>query len=103
MIYDIILSRENNRYIARAKEWPEVTAIEDSREAAIAQLRSQLLDYLTNKVEVVQIDIPLSVQAKNPWLHRFGCFKDDPTFDDLQSEIASYRRELDQEMDHSME
>lgn len=103
MIYDIILSRENNKYIARAKEWPEVTAIEDSRDAAITKLKSQLLEYLTNKVEVVQIDIPLSIQTKSSWLDRFGWFRDDPTFDDLQSEITSYRRELDQEMGHSME
>jgi len=34
----------------------------------------------------------------NPWLDKFGWFKDDPTFDDLQLEIAAYRRELDKEM-----
>jgi ATP-dependent DNA helicase RecG len=35
----------------------------------------------------------------NPWLDKFGWFKEDPTFDDLQDEIASYRREIDQEME----
>ncbi|MDJ0708277.1 MAG: hypothetical protein QNJ46_33820 [Leptolyngbyaceae cyanobacterium MO_188.B28] len=99
MIYDVILSRENDKYIARAKEWPEVTVVENSRDAAIDQLKSQLLDYLTNKVEVVQVDIPLSTQIRNPWLDKFGWFKDDPTFDDLETEIAAYRQELDQEMD----
>ncbi len=34
----------------------------------------------------------------NPWLDKFGLFKDDPTFDDLQLQIAAYRRELDKEM-----
>jgi hypothetical protein len=34
----------------------------------------------------------------NPWLDKFGWFKDDPTFDDLQLDIAAYRRELDKEM-----
>lgn len=103
MIYDVILSRENDKYIARAKEWPEVTVVENSRDAAIDQLKSQLLDYLTNKVEVVQVDIPLSTQTGNPWLDKFGWFKDDPTFDDLQAEIAAYRQELDQEMGHLTE
>jgi len=97
MIYDVILSRKNDKYIARAKEWPEVTVVEDSRDAAIEQLRSQLLDYLTNKVEVVQVDIPLPTQTGNPWIDKFGWFKDDPTFDDLQDEIAAYRQELDRE------
>ena len=103
MIYDVILSRENDKYIARAKEWPEVTVVENSRDAAIDQLKSQLLDYLTNKVEVVQVDISPSTQTGNPWLDKFGWFKDDPTFDDLQAEIAAYRQELDQEMRHLTE
>ena len=103
MICDVILSEKGDKYIARAKEWPEVTVIENSRNAAIAQLKSQLLDYLTNKVEVVQVDIPLPSQTGNPWLDKFGCFKDDPTFDDLQAEIATYRQELNQEMSYPTE
>lgn len=98
MLYDVILSRQNDKYIARVKEWPEVTVVENSRDAAISQLKSQLLDYLTNKVEVVQVEIPLPTQTGNPWLDKFGWFKDDPTFDDLQAEIAAYRLELDQEI-----
>lgn len=99
MICDIILSQEDDKYIARAKEWPEVTVIENSRNAAIARLKSQLLDYLTNQVEVVQVDIPLPTETGNPWLDKFGWFKDDPTFDDLQAEIAAYRQEIDREME----
>ncbi|NER47811.1 MAG: hypothetical protein F6J92_14165 [Symploca sp. SIO1A3] len=103
MIYDVILTKENDQYIARAKEWPEVTVVENSRDAAIEQLKSQLLDYLSNRVEVVQVDIPLSTPSENLWLDKFGWFKDDPTFDDLQAEIAAYRQELDQEMGHLVE
>ncbi|NEQ65134.1 MAG: hypothetical protein F6K21_06475 [Symploca sp. SIO2D2] len=103
MIYDVILTKENDQYIARAKEWPEVTVVENSRDAAIKQLKSQLLDYLSNKVEVVKVDIPLSTPTDNPWLDKFGWFKDDPTFEDLQAEIAAYRQELDQEMGHLVE
>jgi predicted RNase H-like HicB family nuclease len=99
MIYDVILSRKDDKYIARAKQWPEVTAIENSRDAAIARLKSQLLDYLTNQVEVVQVDIPLPTETGNPWLDKFGCFKDDPTFDDLQAEIAAYRQDIDRQME----
>ncbi|NEQ09542.1 MAG: hypothetical protein F6K37_27430 [Moorea sp. SIO4E2] len=98
MIYKVILSRENDKYIARAKEWPEVIVVENSRDAAINQLKAQLLDYLTNQVEVVEVDIPLLGKTGNPWLDKFGWFKDDPTFDDLQDEIAAYRQEIDQEI-----
>ncbi|NEO94785.1 MAG: hypothetical protein F6K56_33175 [Moorea sp. SIO3G5] len=103
MIYEVILSKENDKYIARAKEWPEVMVVENSRDAAINQLKAQLLDYLTNQVEVVEVDIPLLGKTGNPWLDKFGCFKDDPTFDDLQAEIAAYRQEIDQEMGHLAE
>lgn len=37
----------------------------------------------------------------NPWVDKFGWFKDDPTFDDLEKEIASYRKEIDREMEYS--
>lgn len=103
MIYDVILSKKNDKYIARAKEWPEITVIKNSRDAAISQLKSQLLDYLTNKVEVIQVEISLPTQTGNPWLDKFGWFKDDPTFDDLQAEIAAYRQEIDQNTGHLAE
>lgn len=99
MICDIILSRENSKYIARAKEWPEVVVEEDTRDKAIDQIKTRLVDYLTNQVEVIQIEIPLPAETRNPWLEKFGWFKDDPTFDDLQTEIAAYRQEIDQAME----
>lgn len=101
MIYDVVLSRKDGQYIARAKEWPEVKVVGNSRDAAIDKLKSQLLDYLTNKVEVIQVDIPLPMQASNHWLEKFGWFKDDPTFADLQAEIVAYRQERDQELENS--
>lgn len=95
MTYNIILSRRNNKYIARVREWPEVVVEEQTREAAIDQVKEQLVEYLTHEVEVVQIDIELPVKIGNPWLDNFGRFKDDPTFDELQAEIAAYRQIVD--------
>ena len=51
----------------------------------------------TDYMEIVQIEIPFPTNSGNPWVDTFGMFKDDPTFDDLQAEIAAYRKELDQE------
>lgn len=99
MICDVILKKENDIYVAKAKEWPEIIVKESSRDKAIESVRSRLLDYLTNQVEVIQIEVPLPDKTGNPWLDKFGWFKDDPTFDDLQSEIESYRREIDQKME----
>lgn len=98
MTYNVILSHKNNSYIARVKEWPDVVVEEYSRDEAIYQIKTQLLDYLTKQVEIVPIDIPVTPSSKNPWLETFGAFKDDPTFEDLQDEIAAYRKEIDASM-----
>ena len=83
MVCDVILTKSNNKFVARAKEWPEVVVEEDTREKVIDRLKSRLADYLTNQVEVIQVEIPLPDTTGNPWLDKFGWFKDDPTFDDL--------------------
>ncbi len=99
MRYDVILSRKENQYLARVKEWPEIMAYDNRRDEAIRLVQTQLLKFITQQqVEVIQIEVPLPTQTNNPWLDKFGWFKDDPTFDDLQTEIAAYRREIDKEM-----
>jgi len=47
--------------------------------------------------EIVKVEVPLPNETGKPWLDKFGWFKDDPTFDDLQAEIAAYRKEVDLE------
>jgi len=99
VICDVILSKQNNKYIARAKEWPEITVMESSRDKAITNIKTRLMEYFTNKIELVKIEVPIEGKPGNPLLDKFGWFKDDPTFDDLEVEIASYRNELDREME----
>ena len=101
MICDVILTKEKDKYIARVKDWPEVVVEERSRDRAITSVKSRLVDYLTKEVELIQVEVPLPGKTGNPWLDKFGWFKDDPTFDDLQAEIASFRRKQDQEMEQT--
>lgn len=96
MICDIILTQSDNKFVARVKEWPEVIAEETTREKVIDRIKTRLTDYLTNQIEVVQVEIALPAKTGNPLLANFGRFKDDPTFDDLQAEIVAYRQEIDQ-------
>ncbi len=99
MICDVILSKKNNKYVARVKDWPDVVVEDSSRESVLHRVKTQLRDYLTNQVEVIKVEVPLPAQTGNPWLDKFGWFKDDPTFDDLQTEVAAYRKELDKTAD----
>lgn len=59
MVYDVILSKLDNKFIARAKAWPEVMVEEETREQAINAIETRLVDYLTNQIEVIQVEIPL--------------------------------------------
>jgi len=97
MTYDVILSKHNNKYVARVKEWPEVVVEEQSRESAIDQIKERLVEYLTHQVEVVQIEITPPLAVDNPWLKNFGRFQDDPTFAELEAEISAYRQVLAEE------
>ena len=97
MTYDVILSKRDNKYVARVREWPDVVVEEQTREKAVHQIKERLVEYLTHQVEVIQIDIELPSKIGNPWLNNFGRFKDDSTFAELQAEIAAYRHILDNE------
>ncbi len=95
MMYDVILRKEQNTYIAQVKEWPEVVVKAESRDRAIRGIKTQLLDYLTRQIEIVRIDVPLPKQEKIEWRDAFGWFANDPTFENMECEIAAYRHELD--------
>lgn len=97
MTCDVILSKKDNKYFARVREWPEVIAEKITRDDVLHQVKTKLFDYLTKQIEVVKPEVPLPNETGNPWLDKFGWFKDDPTFDDWQAEIAAYRKEVDLE------
>lgn len=95
MLCDVVIHKKKDKYFARIKDWPEISVEGNSRDEALSQIRSKFIDYLTNNVELVQIEIPFLSRTANPWIEKFGWFKSDPTFDELQSEIASYRKKID--------
>ena len=100
MTYDVLLRKTENKYIAQVKDLPLVIAEENTREEAIKQVKKNLSEYLNSLVEIIQIQVPLPDKYINVWLDKFGCFKNDPTFDDLQKELATYRLEIEQLAHH---
>ena len=90
MKYNIILTKEGNRYGAQVSLFPQIQVWENSREQALLLIKSRLQAYL-KKVEWAQIEIE-EPESSNPWLENFGCFADDPTFDNWQTEIQQYRQ-----------
>ena len=98
MTFDVILRQENNKYLAQVREFPQVTAEAGSRYLVLQRIREGLKAYLVKQIEIVQIELDLPLDAKKrTLLDEVGRFANDPTFGELQQEIASYRRELNQE------
>ena len=87
--------KKDNGYIARVRDWPELVVEEPTREAAVAQIKEQLIEYLSQPPEVVQIDLKAAA-ADNPWLKFAGMWADDPTWEDFLAEVETYRREVDE-------
>ncbi len=88
MKVDIILSKRGRGYLAQVSNLPEIRAKEATREAALRGVERRLRAYF-DRVELVRLDLGDSRSL----LEHFGSFADDPTFDDWQAEIATYRQE----------
>ena len=88
MKVDIILSKRGSGYLAQVSNLPEIRAKEATREAALRGVERRLRAYF-DRVELVRLDLGDSRSL----LEHFGSFADDPTFDDWQDEIATYRQE----------
>ena len=96
MMYEVILRKKQNKYVARVREWPEVVIEEDTREEAIKHIKEQLSAYLSQPPEVLQVDLEPAVTSDHPWLQFAGMWADDPTWDAFVAEIAAYRQESDE-------
>ena len=96
MTYDVILRKKQNKYIARVRDWPEVVIEEETREAALTQIKQHLTTYLSQPPEVIQIELEPVVTAEHPWLKFAGMWADDPTWDDFITEVAAYRQKMDE-------
>jgi hypothetical protein len=83
----------DGQWLAQVLGWADCQAEAASREAAIVQIKQTLNDRLT-RMDVVFIDLP-TPQTEDPWMKHAGMFQDEPLFDEVLGEIASYRRELD--------
>ncbi|MBI3801998.1 MAG: hypothetical protein HY268_34145 [Deltaproteobacteria bacterium] len=95
MTYDVILRKQQNKYIARVRDWPEVMIEEETREAALTRIKQHLIAYLSQTPEVVSIELEPVEATENPWLQFAGMWADDPTWDDFVTEVATYRQEMD--------
>jgi hypothetical protein len=97
MVVDIELMRQaNNRYSARALQFPDLLVEAVSRDEAIAKMREALLARRRAGAEVVQIALDDGTpQSYGTWPRHAGTFADDPLYREMLAEVEKQRRLLD--------
>lgn len=95
---NLILETLDNRQIsARSPEFPDCTAISDTREGAINAIQQQLINRLKT-IEFVSIPVSIVPTQQSPISRKlsdsFGIFKDNPDFDAMLQQMRD-DRELD--------
>ncbi|MDZ7960631.1 MAG: hypothetical protein RMY34_22575 [Aulosira sp. DedQUE10] len=103
IINAIVKQSSDGKIIATVPGLPELQVEASDKITALALLQQRLEAHLA-EAEIVFLPIKLpSRERKNPWLEMAGIFKDDPQFEQMLAAIASYRKELDRNLDQNME
>jgi len=84
-------------YRAMLPGWPDITAQAATEAAALDRVR-QMLQARLAQAKVVPLALETTPKT-HPWLRLAGIFQDDPFAEEMQEEIAAYRRELDAQME----
>jgi len=79
-------------------ELPKCVTEGKTSQEALKNAQEAVVEMLSHsEVVPIQIEPRSDIKTGNPWIDNFGCFQNDPTFDDFLAEMEAYRRELDQE------
>ncbi len=93
MQYPVIVRPvSESQYAAEPVGKPELKVEASTEEDALEQLGKALSCWL-GEGKLIQLDIPDSSEAGNPWLDTFGRSADDPHFEEVMKEIARARAE----------
>jgi hypothetical protein len=97
MVVDIELMRQaNNRYSARALQFPDLLVEAVSCDEAIAKIPEALLARHRAGAEVVQIALDDGTPpSQGTWPRHAGTFADDTVYHEMLAEIEKQRRLLD--------
>jgi predicted RNase H-like HicB family nuclease len=87
MTYRVFLQQtEGNGYRATPLVFPDCVAVGSTRDEALSNLTTALNARLAQG-EIVTIE---AGEPEHPWLKGAGIYKDDPSFDDFQTQIKAY-------------
>jgi predicted RNase H-like HicB family nuclease len=93
MIYDVLVTKKEKKFIARVRAWPEIVVEGDTEEEALCKARADL-QALLMAGRIVQLSLDVKSDVR-PWQQFAGMFADDPDWDAFQAAIQQYREERD--------
>ena len=97
MRYTVFLKQYDGQYWAVVPVLPSCSAQGRTRKEVLQNVRTAIEETLANmEITTVEVNIPSPATTSNPWLETAGMFQDDPLFDEMLTEVAAYRRTLDE-------
>ncbi len=92
----IVRAVSESQYAAEPVGKPELKVEAPTEEDALEQL-GEILSRWLGEGKLIQLDIPGSSEAGNPWLDTFGRSAADPHFEEVMKEVARARAEDESE------
>lgn len=95
MTYDVLLTQQGDKFVARVCQWPAIVAESDTEEEALRKVQAHLQSLLAEG-RIVQLELDRQ-PAEHPWQQFAGMFANDPDWEAFQASIRDYREEIDRD------
>jgi predicted RNase H-like HicB family nuclease len=95
MTYDVLLTKQDDKFVARVCQWPAIVAESDTEEEALRKVQADIQSLLAGG-RIVQLEVDIQPE-KHPWQPFAGMFADDPDWEAFQASIRKYREDIDRD------
>ena len=90
MRYTVLLQKNKDGYTATVPVLPGCRTKGPTEKETLEKIRAEIAETLSRtKAVTVEIDAPGATPSSHPWEQFAGIWKDDPTFEDLLTEIEA--------------
>jgi predicted RNase H-like HicB family nuclease len=93
MTYEVLVTRKENKFIARVRQWPVIVVEGESEEEVLRQAQADLQTLLARE-RIIQLELDAKPED-HPWQAFAGMFADDPDWEAFQESVQQYREEVD--------
>ena len=95
MTYDVLLTQQDDKFVARVCQWPAIVAESDTESEALRKVQTHLQSLLAEG-RIVQLELDTQPE-EHPWQQFAGMFANDPDWEAFQASIREYREDIDRD------